>query len=122
LLVKNILDRKGRDIISVKPDLTLEKAAKVLRENKIGVVVVSDKKGKMCGVLSERDIINAVGKKGADVLSCLASQYMTEGVYTCKVNDTIKDVMVTMTERRIRHLPVVESGNIEGMISIGDVV
>ena len=122
VLVKNILERKGRDVISIKPNLTLEETAKVLRENKIGVVVISDASDKMCGVLSERDIINAIGKKGKAVLSKTASDYMTQGVYTCALTDSIKEVMNTMTERRIRHLPVVEEGNLVGMISIGDVV
>jgi CBS domain-containing protein len=123
MYVKNILKRKGSNVISISPESTLLETAKVLRENKIGAILVCDKKGKMCGVISERDIVIAVAKSGGGVLEKKISDYMTTGVYTCKAEDSIKNVMEVMSSRRIRHLPVVgDDGSIIGMISIGDVV
>jgi len=123
MYVKNILNRKGHDVISIEPTSTMLETAKVLRENKIGAIMVCDKEGKMCGVISERDIVIAIARSGAPILDKAVGDFMTTGVYTCKAEDTIKQVMEVMTSRRIRHLPVVGAGGtIVGMISIGDVV
>ena len=123
MYVKNILNRKGHDVISIEPTSTMLETAKVLRENKIGAILVCDKDGKMCGVISERDIVIAIARSGAPILNKAVGDFMTTGVYTCKAEDTIKQVMEVMTSRRIRHLPVVGAGGtIVGMISIGDVV
>ena len=123
MYVKNILNRKGHDVVSIEPTSTMLETAKVLRENKIGAILVCDKDGKMCGVISERDIVIAIARSGAPILDKAVGDFMTTGVYTCKAEDTIKQVMEVMTSRRIRHLPVVGAGGtIVGMISIGDVV
>ena len=122
MYVRNVLQHKGHDIISVAPDNSLQEVAKTLRENKIGAVLVCEKAGRMCGVLSERDIIIAIAKHGGVILEGKVAEFMTEGVYTCSLDDEIKTVMEQMTRRRVRHLPVVEDGNVVGMISIGDVV
>lgn len=121
-MVKNVLQRKGNDVISVAPEVTMLDTAKVLRENKIGAVLVCEKEGRMCGVLSERDIVIAIAKQGAGILTKPVSEFMTEGVYTCTQKDDMKSLMETMTTRRIRHLPVVEADKVVGMVSIGDVV
>ena len=122
MYVKNVLQLKGHEIISVSPDNSLLEVAKTLRENKIGAVLVCEDAGRMCGVLSERDIIIAIAKHGSNILSGKVSDFMTEGVYTCSPDDDMKKVMEQMTRRRVRHLPVVDEGNVVGMISIGDVV
>lgn len=122
MYVKNVLQRKGNEVISVTPEMSLQDTAKVLRENKIGAVLVCRENNSMCGVLSERDIVIAVAKQGGKVLDNKVSEFMTEGVYTCSPEDDMKAVMEQMTTRRIRHLPVVEEGNVVGMISIGDAV
>ncbi|VAV94028.1 CBS domain protein [hydrothermal vent metagenome] len=122
MYVKNVLQYKGHQIISVSPDNSLLEVAKTLRENKIGAVLVCKSEGQMCGVLSERDIIIAVAKHGGSILSGKVSDFMTEGVYTCSPDDDMKKVMEQMTSKRIRHLPVLDEGNIVGVISIGDVV
>lgn len=96
--------------------------ARTLRQNKIGAVLVCEAEGRMCGVISERDIIIAIAKHGGDILSGTVSDFMTEGVYTCSLDDDMKKVMAQMTTRRVRHLPVIEDGNVVGVISIGDVV
>ena len=123
MYVKNILARKGSDVVSISPNSTMLELSKVLRENKIGAILACETDGKMCGVVSERDIVIAIARSGAGILDKPVGDYMTTGVYTCTAEDTIKHVMEVMTSRRIRHLPVVgEDGSIAGMISIGDVV
>ncbi|MCK5423838.1 MAG: CBS domain-containing protein [Emcibacter sp.] len=122
MYVKNVLQYKGHQIISVSPDNSLMEVARTLRENKIGAVLVCEDGGSMCGVLSERDIIIAIAKHGSDILKGKVCDFMTEGVYTCSLDDDMKKVMEQMTTKRIRHLPVVEEGSIVGVISIGDVV
>ncbi len=121
--VKKILARKGHEVISISPDCTMLETARVLRENKIGAIIVCNKDGKMCGVISERDIVIAIAKSGSEILDKIVGGYMTTGVYTCKAKDSVKTVMEIMTSRRIRHLPVVgDDEGVIGMISIGDVV
>lgn len=122
MYVKNVLQYKGHQIISVSPENSLMEVAKTLRENKIGAVLVCEGEGSMCGVLSERDIIIAIAKHGGTILSAKVCDFMTEGVYTCSLDDDMKSVMEKMTTRRVRHLPVVEEGKVVGVISIGDVV
>lgn len=123
MYVKNILARKGNNVISISPESTMLETAKVLRENKIGAILACDEGGKMCGVISERDLVIAIAKHGGEVLDKKVGDFMTTGVYTCKEEHSIKHVMEVMTSRRIRHLPVVgDDGSIIGMISIGDVV
>ena len=122
MYVKNVLQYKGHQIISVAPDNSLLEVAKTLRENKIGAVLVCEGEGRMCGVLSERDIIIAIAKHGGGILTGKVSDFMTEGVYTCSLEDDMKKVMAQMTDKRIRHLPVVDEGKVVGVISIGDVV
>lgn len=122
MYVRNVLQNKGHEIISVSPGNSLLEVAKTLRENKIGAVLVCEGESRMCGVLSERDIIIAIAKHGGEILTGKVSEFMTEGVYTCALDDDMKSVMEQMTRRRIRHLPVVEEGNVVGLISIGDVV
>ena len=122
MYVKNVLQYKGHQIISVSPDNSLMEVAKTLRENKIGAVLVCEGEGAMCGVLSERDIIIAIAKHGGAILSSKVCDFMTEGVYTCALDDDMKSVMEKMTTKRVRHLPVVEEGKVVGVISIGDVV
>lgn len=123
MYVKNILARKGSEVVRISPENTLIETARVLRENKIGAILACDSDGKMCGVISERDIVIAIARSGAAVLENKVATCMTTGVYTCRAEDTIKQVMEVMTSRRIRHLPVVgDDDSIVGMISIGDVV
>ncbi len=122
MYVKNVLQYKGHQIISASPDNSLIEVTKTLRENKIGALLVCEGEGRMCGIISERDIIIAIAKHGGDILQSKVRDFMTEGVYTCSLEDDMKKVMEQMSGKRIRHLPVVEDGNVVGIISIGDVV
>lgn len=122
MTVAAILDHKGHEIVSSRPDDTLEAIARLLSQHRIGAVLVRDAAGSILGILSERDIVRAIAAHGAQALALTASAVMTrEIVYGCP-SDTVDKVLSTMTERRIRHLPVVHEGKLVGFVSIGDVV
>lgn len=120
--VKQILDQKGRDVVTVSPTMGTEEAVRFLAENKIGAVVVTGPGGRIAGILSERDIVRAVASRGADALTGPISAIMTSKVTTCGESHSVNQVMEMMTNGRFRHLPVEEDGKLIGIISIGDVV
>ena len=120
--VATILSDKGTDIVTANPDDTLLDVAKKLREHRIGCVVLMDSNGGIAGIVSERDLVRAIADAGSDVLTCPVSQCMTKKVITCTKSETIDVIMATMTDGRFRHMPVVENGELIGVISIGDVV
>jgi len=122
MTVSRILSTKGRDVVTIQPHRTLGEAAKLLGERRIGAVVVSGSDGAVHGILSERDIVRALGKAGASSLDDPVSRHMTAEVITCAPDTMIVDVMEDMTSGRFRHMPVVEGGRLTGIISIGDVV
>lgn len=120
--VEFILRNKGRNVITIGPDAKVGAAVALLRRHGIGALVVSKDGRSVDGILSERDIVHALADHGDHVLGLDVVQLMSRRVITCKLSDSIADLMALMTDRRIRHLPVVESGGLAGMISIGDVV
>jgi CBS domain-containing protein len=120
--VKDILSSKGAKVVTVKPGETIADVSRVLTEHRIGAVVVSRNGVHVDGILSERDIVAALSRHGVHTLEMSAAQLMTHAVFTVTTDDTLDDMLRLMTERRIRHLPVVESGNLCGVVSIGDVV
>jgi CBS domain-containing protein len=120
--VSHILGVKGRNVFTVRPTDTVEAVAKLLGEKRIGAVVVTDLAGHIAGIVSERDVVRHVALEGAAVLPKLASTIMTKNVLTCQDGDSEQELMTLMTSKRIRHLPVVSDGKLNGMISIGDVV
>ena len=119
--VENILQSKGRAVHTVSADTMLAAAVEMLTQRRIGAVVVMDGK-KVAGILSERDVVRHLGQDWASLASRPVSDVMTKAVVTTGRYATVAEVMEQMTERRIRHLPVVESGELVGIISIGDVV
>lgn len=121
MTVKAILAQKGRNVVKIAPSSTLSEALEVLAQNRIGAVIVAAD-GRLDGILSERDIVRAIARAGASVLSRPAEEVMTRRVVSCRERDTIGDVMESMTQGKFRHLPVVEDGRLVGLISIGDVV
>lgn len=121
MTVRAILDTKGHHIQSVEPDTRLSAAIKTLTERKIGAVLVMSK-GRIEGILSERDIVRVLGERGARVLDEPVSAVMTRKVVSCRQADTVAAIMEMMTLGKFRHLPVVEEGMVVGLISIGDVV
>ena len=122
MIVKNILADKRGDVITIEPSADLAAAIKLLAERGIGAVVVLGADHRIVGILSERDIVQALAEHGAAVLSEPVSQVMTREVKTCSEDDTIGDLMGRMTTGRFRHLPVVQQGRLIGIVSIGDVV
>ncbi len=120
--VKAILDLKGRNVVTVDPAITLSEAARFLYENRIGVVVISDNEMHIKGILSERDIVSAIGRHGVECLDKSVSTAMVTNVYHCSEDMTAEQVMQIMNSRKIRHLPVETDGKLGGIISIGDVV
>ena len=120
--VASILKGKGADIITVKADDAISVVADLLSEHRIGAVLVMDAAKDVQGVISERDIVRGLASSGTGCLKMKASELMTSNVISCAPSDTIDQVMSLMTDKRIRHLPVMEGGALKGFISIGDVV
>lgn len=122
--VSEILGSKGADtpkVITTQPAAVLQDVAELLARHKIGALVVLDG-ADVCGIVSERDIVRHIAAEKADALNQTVSQCMTRAVVSCKRSDSIDLVMEKMTAGRFRHLPVIEDGKLEGIISIGDVV
>jgi CBS domain-containing protein len=120
--VAHILKQKGRDVITAKPSDTVHSVARTLGARRIGAVVISSGDGAIDGIVSERDIVRALGEQGEGALSKPVSSVMTKTVRHCRDDDSETELMALMTQHRIRHLPVVTNGKLSGMISIGDVV
>lgn len=121
MTVRSILDTKGHQIMSVEPDAKLAAAIKLLGDKKIGAVLVMNQ-SRLEGILSERDIVRALGERGAGVLEEPVSRVMTRKVVTCKETDTVAELMEMMTTGKFRHLPVLENNKVVGLVSIGDIV
>ena len=122
MTIAHILHGKPHRLISVAPDQSLQQAAEVLAKERIGALLVLKPNGDIAGIISERDIVRAVGTNGADILQRPVAELMTKDVTCCSPDDTPDQAMALMTERRFRHLPVRQGGKIIAMISIGDVV
>jgi len=123
MTVASILGQKSDTIlVSCKPSDSLESVAKSLAEHRIGAILIVDDNGDLVGIVSERDIVRKMASAGKAVHDYSAGDIMTKKVVTCLPSDTVTMLMGLMTENRIRHVPVVVDGNIEGVVSIGDVV
>jgi CBS domain-containing protein len=120
--VASILREKGSEVATAPVETTLAEIAAVLDQRRIGAVVITGSGGAMEGIVSERDIVSAIARSGPQVLGRPAGDVMTRDVHTCVPSDSIDDLMNVMTEQRIRHLPVVVDGKLQGIVSIGDVV
>ena len=120
--VRHILRDKGRDVTTISSKATVSEAASLLADKRIGAVVISGDNGSIAGILSERDIVRALAEAGTGALSQTVAIYMTRDVATCCDDDSIDELMEMMTHGRFRHVPVVESERLAGIVSIGDVV
>lgn len=120
--VENILSAKGVEVFSVRQDASVSEAVSVLNDKNIGAVIVVNGDEDVVGILSERDVVRRLGSKGSAVMSMPVSECMTPSPYTCSPSSTIDELMEEMTDKRIRHLPVMNDGRIVGVVSIGDVV
>lgn len=123
MLVQQILKSKpGEGVFTVKPGVTLSEAAKVLSEKRIGALMISGDGKTPLGILSERDIVRELGKRGVVCMADLVDSIMTTKLVTCTRSDSADQVMQKMTDGRFRHMPVMEGDEMVGLISIGDVV
>jgi CBS domain-containing protein len=119
--VNQLLEAKGRQVWTIEPGATVYRALELLAEKGIGALVVMDE-GRLAGILSERDYARKVELAGRDAHQTQVQMVMTPGVITVAPGQPVDDCMTLMTEHRIRHLPVVQEGQVVGLISIGDVV
>ena len=120
--VDAILQNKGNAVETARPDWNVAQVCQRLNELEVGALLVSKGGQSVNGIVSERDVINHIAKEGAAVLDRPVSDIMIHDVVTCTRDDDIAHLMETLTERRIRHLPVVENDVLIGIFSIGDVV
>ncbi len=120
--VRNILKNKGSAVVTALETDTLQRIARLIAEYRIGAVVVVDAEEHPVGIVSERDIVNALAAFGAAVLEMAAARVMSRGLLTCGLDHTADELLATMTASRVRHLPVIEGGKLLGIVSIGDVV
>lgn len=121
--VSTILKEKGADVVSVKPDDSVLAVAQLLSQRRIGAVLVRDADGRICGILSERDIVHALANHSEGALHRTAGALMTREIVYGHPEDTAEQLMTVMTERRIRHVPIRDGQErLVGMVSIGDVV
>jgi len=118
--ISAILDRKGRHVFSVNSTTTIFDAVAEMNRHRVGSVMVIDG-GKLVGIFTERDVLRRVVGAGIDPKRALVAEVMTPGVATTTLDATIEDTMRVFTEKRFRHMPVVEDGRLIGTISIGDV-
>jgi len=122
MTVASILAAKGRTVATTQATRSIAEAVDELAKRKIGALVVVDGVDRVVGIISERDIVKALARKGAAVLADPVGTIMTRDVVTCAESETVIGVMTRMTRGRFRHLPVVNGGRLDGIISIGDVV
>jgi CBS domain-containing protein len=122
MIISDVLRAKGTQVITVTPDTTVRQLVAVLAEHRIGAVVVSHDGTAVDGIVSERDVVQALARRGAAVMSAQVTAIYTAQVHTVTPQSPIEDVMRMMTERRVRHAPVVADGRLQGIVSIGDVV
>nr|WP_269403350.1 CBS domain-containing protein [Henriciella marina] len=121
MLIEQILKTKGGEVLTIDAQSSLSDAARFLDDAKIGAVVAVNDAG-LAGVLSERDILRQVARHGADALQMTVEESMTRGVITANPGESLDQCLARMTDRRVRHLPVMRDGRLAGIISIGDLV
>ena len=120
--VAAILKRKGYQVTTVDPTVTIAQVVNVLAEHRIGAVLVVDRAGQLLGIVSERDIVRSLGANGARTLEMTAGQLMTRALQVAQPETTVAEAMGRMTVGRFRHMPVMDRDALVGLISIGDVV
>jgi CBS domain-containing protein len=122
MTVKAILSRKGSEVATIEPSATLAEAIKMLAERRIGALVITGADRRVVGIISERDIVRALGARGPSAVDGPVGDVMTRKVVSCSQSETVCEIMERMTSGKFRHVPVVEQGRLIGIVSIGDVV
>ena len=120
--VAHLLATKGREVATINQERSVRDAVAMLKERGIGALVVVGGTGPLTGILSERDVVRAFAREGADALDLRVASLMSSEVTTCDESTSVNELMTLMTDKRIRHVPVVQGGLLVGLVSIGDVV
>ena len=120
--VTQILSVKGKNVLTTTPDRNLHETAQTMAKHGIGAIIVCGAAGEIAGILSERDILRAVAEHGAGALDRQVSSHMTRNVVTAAPDATVHSLMQRMTAGRFRHMPIVRDGELEGIVSIGDLI
>jgi len=119
--IAEVLRKKGSDVATISPDATVTELLAVMAERNVGALVVVENE-RIVGIVSERDVVRRAHERGAAILSAKVAEIMTTDVATCDPAETVDHLTVLMTQRRIRHVPVIDNGRLCGIVSIGDVV
>jgi CBS domain-containing protein len=122
MLISDVLHDKGHEVFKIDSEASVATAVARLAEHRIGALVVEDRWTKLVGVFSERDFVNAIADHGAATLNFRVQQLMSSPIISCSAQDRIDAALATMTLKKIRHLPVIENGQLRGIVSIGDLV
>lgn len=122
MTVSALLKNKDHKIITISQTKTLQNVCDILAENRIGAIIVCSDTGMLEGIISERDIVKALGQSGSEILSQQVKQHMTPNPITCSPFETINQIMEKMTIGRFRHMPVMDDDKLIAVISIGDIV
>lgn len=121
--ISEVIKKKGGGVVTIHPSSTISDMVGILNEHGIGALIVSEDDGATVkGIASERDIVRALHERGVGVMQDPVRTIMTSEVWTCTSEDELESLAVSMTEHRVRHLPVVDDGKLVGIVSIGDVV
>ena len=121
MLVSEILQKKSGSAITMNPNEGVETAIRMFKEKKIGAILVCGPTGDLVGIITERDVLHGMAAHGATTLNQKVEEIMSHA-YTCKMDDNVRSVMHKMTFKHVRHVPVVDGGELKGMVSIGDIV
>lgn len=122
MTVSIILANKGSEVVNIEPNASLAEAVRLLAAKRIGAALILSADRHIAGVISERDIVRALAERGAAVLDEPVSQTMTRKVESCNMSETVAHIMERMTQGKFRHMPVVDQGQVVGVVSIGDIV
>ena len=119
--IADVLRNKGSAVATISPDTTVTELLAGMAQHNIGAMIVMGSEG-LLGIVSERDVVRRLNERGADLLKLPVSEIMTTVVVTCAPGDAVDDLSALMTENRVRHVPVIDNGQLAGIVSIGDVV
>jgi len=122
MTVSVILANKDREIVTIEPNASLVEAVQILAAKRIGAALILGADRRIAGIISERDIVRVLAERGAAVLGEPVSRTMTRKVESCNENETVAQIMERMTQGKFRHMPVVDQGQVVGVVSIGDIV
>ncbi len=122
LVTQMFKQKKAHRLVTARPETTIAEAARILKREQIGALIITEDDGALVGIISERDIVYALPEYGGRLLDLTVDHLMTSTVVTCGPESHVHQIMMTMSDGRYRHLPVLEGSQLIGMISIGDVV